>query len=703
MGNVACCKKPNEIIEDKDVFKKSTIKKTTNLQEDQTEPQNPFQKENIRPNYNYITSDNSNNNNFVDLEQTKNISNLKYAPKIEHQSTNGPSDNLRKKRNTNKILNNKDIFTKNNDYNNIKTRNVFEQVQTSSNSEFNKLLIDNNNNINNRMTSSDDVMQEKAPQDKMSMNNINDKIKFISNEPTQLKAIPTDMNSNMNTNLNSNINIPSDKPPIINPEKNPTDKDKTKEKKIEQINTDILKNDTRKEKEQNLNEESRNIDNNETENEVINKNIETQNINMNIEQKMPLNQFNQEQLVDSDNINININKTNTNLNNNINTTNEEPQNSLDNQNINQDNDLNSNPNYIPQNIIKNHIKIDSQLPDEEDPKDSNEINRTITPSPTNTKEPQNPKEEENIETKEAFLQSADGQIIPTQQISDSEIAYLYQQCQAKGETEPDDDFNFESYKKFYQPDDPFFLFDKGEVSDGQIISSPDEVENLEIYEGEINEQNKKHGQGILTTPEFVRKGTWRNGEFTGWGRESRRNKEVLEGKFVNGTLNGKGIFRNSKNNLYMGDFVNSKREGMGELYTNRIHYIGEFKEDKLDGKGIIEFLKEGHKYEGDFKNNEINGRGIFQWKNGDIYEGDMTDGKMNGHGIYRYANGQIYDGEYINGIREGKGRIIINNTVVYDGEFRGGHRMEKGRSTGSIRFTNNGNADNNDAHEIENN
>ena len=702
MGNVACCKKPNEIIEDKDVFKKSTIKKTTNFQEDQSEPQNPFQKENIRPNYNYITSDNSNNNNFVDLEQTKNISNLKYAPKIEHQSTNGPSDNLRKKRNTNKILNNKDIFTKNNDYNNIKTRNVFEQVQTSSNSELNKLLIDNNNNINNRMTSSDDVMQEKVPQDKMSMNNINDKIKFISNEPTQLKAIPTDMNSNMNTNLNNNINIPSDKPPIINPEKNPTDKDKTKEKKIEQINTDILKNDTRKEKEQNLNEESRNIDNNETENEVINKNIETQNINMNIEQKMPLNQFNQEQLVDSDN--ININKTNTNLNNNINTTNEEPQNSLDNQNINQDNDLNSNPNYIPQNIIKNHIKIDSQLPDEEDPKDSNEINRTITPSPTNTKEPQIPEEEEeNIETKEAFLQSADGQIIPTQQISDSEIAYLYQQCQAKGETEPDDDFNFESYKKFYQPDDPFFLFDKGEVSDGQIISSPDEVENLEIYEGEINEQNKKHGQGILTTPEFVRKGTWRNGEFTGWGRESRRNKEVLEGKFVNGTLNGKGIFRNSKNNLYMGDFVNSKREGMGELYTNRIHYIGEFKEDKLDGKGIIEFLKEGHKYEGDFKNNEINGRGIFQWKNGDIYEGDMTDGKMNGHGIYRYANGQIYDGEYINGIREGKGRIIINNTVVYDGEFRGGHRMEKGRSTGSMRFTNNGNADNNDAHEIENN
>ena len=712
MGNVACCKKPNEIIEDKDVFKKSTIKKTTNLQEDQTEPQNPFQKENISQNYNYITYESSNNNNnFIDLEETKKINNFKYTQKIDHQNTNGPSDNLRKKRN-NKIINNKDIISNNNDYNNIKTRNAFEQVQTNSNSEFNKLIDNSNNNINTRITSSDDVIQEKAPQDKISMNNISNKIKLISNESNQLKAIPTDINSNMNSNINTNINSPSDRPPLNNLDKDKSEIEQTREKQFEQINTDIVNNNAQKEKEQeqNLNEESRNIDNNETENDVlnINKNVETQNINinMNTAQKIPLNQFNQEELNVSDNIKINIDKVNNiNNNNNINKVSEEPQNSLDNQNIkiNQDNNLNNNPNYVPQNIIKNHIKIDSQLPDEEDPKDSNEVNRTITPSPTNTKEPQNPEEEENIETKEAFLQSADGQIIPTQQISDSEIAYLYQQCQAKGETEPDDDFNFESYKKFYQPDDPFFLFDKGEVSDGQIISSPDEVENLEIYEGEINEQNKKHGQGILTTPEFVRKGTWRNGEFTGWGRESRRNKEVLEGKFINGTLNGKGIFKNSKNNLYMGDFVNSKREGMGELYTNRIHYIGEFKQDKLDGKGIIEFLKEGHKYEGDFKNNEINGRGIFQWKNGDIYEGDMTDGKMNGHGIYRYANGQIYDGEYINGIREGKGRIIINNTVVYDGEFRGGHRMEKGRSTGSMRFTNNGNADNNDAHEIENN
>ena len=300
-------------------------------------------------------------------------------------------------------------------------------------------------------------------------------------------------------------------------------------------------------------------------------------------QKIPQDQYEQRQLNIAENIKISIN----NNMNNIENINEEPQNSLENNNLNINNIIehnntnNNGQNYIPQNIIKNHTKTDSQLQDEEDPKDSNEINpnqNMINQKQEQTVPKNNEQEQEdNSEIKEAYIQDPDGQIIPTQQISDSEIAYLYQQCLSKGETEPDDDFTNESYKKFYPADDPFFLFDKGEVSEGQIISSPDELESLEIYEGEINEQNKKHGFGVLTTPEFVRKGTWRNGEFTGWGRESRRNKEVLEGKFIDGTLNGKKIYKKSNNSLYTGDFVNSQREGFGELYTNRFHYIGEFK------------------------------------------------------------------------------------------------------------------------------
>ena len=36
------------------------------------------------------------------------------------------------------------------------------------------------------------------------------------------------------------------------------------------------------------------------------------------------------------------------------------------------------------------------------------------------------------------------------------------------------------------------------------------MNNIEIYEGEINNRNMKHGIGMLSNPHYVLKGTWRN-------------------------------------------------------------------------------------------------------------------------------------------------------------------------------------------------
>ena len=63
----------------------------------------------------------------------------------------------------------------------------------------------------------------------------------------------------------------------------------------------------------------------------------------------------------------------------------------------------------------------------------------------------------------------------------------------------------------------------------------------------------RHGFGTLITTHYKLKGTWRNNEFTGWGRKSMRNGDVFEGKFINGELNGKGIFKSKDNNIYIGD------------------------------------------------------------------------------------------------------------------------------------------------------
>ncbi len=250
------------------------------------------------------------------------------------------------------------------------------------------------------------------------------------------------------------------------------------------------------------------------------------------------------------------------------------------------------------------------------------------------------------------------------------INKLREQC---GQTIIDDDFSPDGWKKYYPSNEEFFLYDKGPVFKKQIrISNQNDPNNLEIYEGETNMDNLKHGFGTLTTPYYILKGSWRNDKFTGWGRKTMRNGDILEGKFIDGELNGKGIFTNKENNNYIGDFVNSMRCGKGETTTDKYHYVGDFKDDKLNGYGVIDFFSDKQRYEGEFENNEINGKGVYKWKNGDIYEGEMKDGKMNGFGKYSYSDGKVYEGEYINGFKQGKGKLTYPGNREFEGNFDNG-------------------------------
>ena len=254
--------------------------------------------------------------------------------------------------------------------------------------------------------------------------------------------------------------------------------------------------------------------------------------------------------------------------------------------------------------------------------------------------------------------------IKPQLIKESEnfLSMQYELCDKNGQALPDDDFLLEGWRQFYPINDPFFNFKKGFVIPyGIKIRHPNDPEKVQVYEGDININNQRHGFGRLTTTKSVFLGEWRNDEFTGWGRETRRSGKVLEGKYINGLVEGKGILKNSKGNTYVGDFTNSKRHGRGILDTHKIHYEGDFKNDKLSGNGKIIFKNEGHVYEGEFDNNEINGFGTFKWKNGDSYTGQMKNGKMHGKGRYRYNNGKVFEGTYANGIKQGKKQVNNNN------------------------------------------
>ena len=244
-------------------------------------------------------------------------------------------------------------------------------------------------------------------------------------------------------------------------------------------------------------------------------------------------------------------------------------------------------------------------------------------------------------------------------------------------------FDENGWKRYYPSEDQFFLYPKGEVYNNQIrIKNTNDIKNIEIYEGEINYKNMKHGNGILTTSKYIMKGTWRNDQFTGWGIKCLRNGDIYEGKFINGELNGKGIFKNGKN-IYEGEFINGERHGFGDFTTETYHYKGEFKNNKMDGKGEIDFYEDSQRYEGTFSENNITGKGIYKWKNGDIYEGYMKNGKRNGKGIYTQHNGKIYEGEYINDIQEGKGKLIYPEGKTFEGNF------VNGKLDGEVLYTEN--------------
>ena len=219
-----------------------------------------------------------------------------------------------------------------------------------------------------------------------------------------------------------------------------------------------------------------------------------------------------------------------------------------------------------------------------------------------------------------------------------------------GKPRSSDDFDPNNWKKFYSKDNPFFCIKGNDIVHNQLkVYNPNNINNIRIYQGDLNKKGQRHGIGKYITPYYVLMGMWKDDKFSGWGRESRCNGDVFEGRFVNGLINGKGIFMDIDKNKYIGDFINVKRWGIGKWITNKIIYDGEFYNNQIHGKGRIKFLKSGIVYIGTFKKDKIDGYGIFKWLNGDKYEGEVKNGKMHGLGKYFYNNGKVYNGLFVNG------------------------------------------------------
>lgn len=122
-----------------------------------------------------------------------------------------------------------------------------------------------------------------------------------------------------------------------------------------------------------------------------------------------------------------------------------------------------------------------------------------------------------------------------------------------------------------------------------------------------------------------------------------------------------------------------------------------------NGKGRLEYEKEGRWYEGDWIHGRWTGYGRLSNGDGDYYEGGLKNDHKHGTGVMRFADGRVFEGEYIrgqmiqgkmtyqdgsvyggswvDGMRHGRGKCVFVDGSEYEGEFREGNFHGHGKMT----------------------
>jgi hypothetical protein len=112
------------------------------------------------------------------------------------------------------------------------------------------------------------------------------------------------------------------------------------------------------------------------------------------------------------------------------------------------------------------------------------------------------------------------------------------------------------------------------------------------------------------------------------------------GNFVNNVpVSGKGYYQKPNGAIIQGEFENGLMDGKGSIFSNKVLFIGTFKDGKLHGEGEYRNHNNGCHLKGYFENgNSISGTGRCRLKNGALFEGTFTDSWKNFNGSLQYAN-----------------------------------------------------------------
>ena len=110
-------------------------------------------------------------------------------------------------------------------------------------------------------------------------------------------------------------------------------------------------------------------------------------------------------------------------------------------------------------------------------------------------------------------------------------------------------------------------------------------------------------------------------------------------------MEGHGVYTWADGRMYIGEYLKSERSGKGRCVFEKWDYEGMWKNDQFHGVGKKTF-ENGDTYEGDFRQNKMHGKGTYQSKLGGWkYVGDFQ-------GDSRYGTGETIwdDGDKVRGL-----------------------------------------------------
>ena len=237
------------------------------------------------------------------------------------------------------------------------------------------------------------------------------------------------------------------------------------------------------------------------------------------------------------------------------------------------------------------------------------------------------------------------------------------------------------------------MFDKKIIEFAEYISDDklNEVENSVVrkFEETLDEISidSFHKTDCFTRPALlfkndnsIYKGSWNSkGLKEGFGTfiDSKGNKYI--GEWKDDKFNGKGRLFSTKGDYYEGYFTDGVMEGRGMFYSKvrGYKYLGEFQNNKFHGKGKLVYENK-ISYEGDFIEGYKEGEGKLIFSDGAYYEGNFEKNNFNGKGNFYFIDGRHYNGDWKNNTMDGKGVFNWGNECKYIGEYKNNKKEGNG-------------------------